>query len=242
MIPNAVDVGAVPFGAAAPIPRCGSALGTRRRARCSASPARSTATKGSTCCWTPSQRACARASAIACAAGRRRTRRRPLLRAQAPPRASSDRVIFTGRVPHAEVQRYYELIDVLAYPRMPIRLTELVTPLKPLEAMAQGRMFVAVRCRRAPRTDPRRRDRVPVPGRRRRRAREPCDRRCSPHAANGRGCARDGAPLRRDRAHLGAQRRALRDVYQRPPAARARALSGRPEGSAHVRHPRHHRS
>jgi hypothetical protein len=46
-------------------------------------------------------------------------------------------------VPHAEVQRYYELIDVLAYPRLPIRLTELVTPLKPLEAMAQGRVFVA---------------------------------------------------------------------------------------------------
>lgn len=55
----------------------------------------------------------------------------------------SDAVIFTGRVPHAEVQRYYELIDVLAYPRLPIRLTELVTPLKPLEAMAQGRVFVA---------------------------------------------------------------------------------------------------
>jgi hypothetical protein len=54
-----------------------------------------------------------------------------------------DTVIFTGRVPHAEVQRYYELIDVLAYPRLPIRLTELVTPLKPMEAMAQGRIFVA---------------------------------------------------------------------------------------------------
>ncbi|MCW5611002.1 MAG: glycosyltransferase, exosortase A system-associated [Rubrivivax sp.] len=52
-------------------------------------------------------------------------------------------VLFTGRVPHAEVQRYYELIDLLAYPRLPIRLTELVTPLKPLEAMAQGRVFVA---------------------------------------------------------------------------------------------------
>jgi glycogen(starch) synthase len=52
-------------------------------------------------------------------------------------------VVFAGRVPHAEMQRYYELIDVLAYPRLPIRLTELVTPLKPLEAMAQGRMFVA---------------------------------------------------------------------------------------------------
>lgn len=52
-------------------------------------------------------------------------------------------VVFAGRVPHDEVQRYYELIDLLAYPRLPIRLTELVTPLKPLEAMAQGRVFVA---------------------------------------------------------------------------------------------------
>ena len=41
------------------------------------------------------------------------------------------------------MQRYYDLVDVLAYPRQRMRLTELVTPLKPLEAMAQGRMFVA---------------------------------------------------------------------------------------------------
>lgn len=65
------------------------------------------------------------------------------LKAQVAANGLQDRVIFTGRVPHSEVQRYYELIDVLAYPRLPIRLTELVTPLKPLEAMAQGRMFVA---------------------------------------------------------------------------------------------------
>lgn len=52
-------------------------------------------------------------------------------------------VIFTGRVPHGEVSRYYDLIDVLAYPRHSMRLTELVTPLKPLEAMAQGQLFVA---------------------------------------------------------------------------------------------------
>ena len=52
-------------------------------------------------------------------------------------------VVFTGRVPHAEVTRYYDLIDVLAYPRHSMRLTELVTPLKPLEAMAQGRLLVA---------------------------------------------------------------------------------------------------
>ncbi|MEO8976167.1 MAG: TIGR04063 family PEP-CTERM/XrtA system glycosyltransferase, partial [Casimicrobiaceae bacterium] len=55
----------------------------------------------------------------------------------------SDRVIFAGRVPNGEVQRYYDLIDVLVYARRSMRLTELVTPLKPLEAMAQGRLFVA---------------------------------------------------------------------------------------------------
>lgn len=65
------------------------------------------------------------------------------LKAQVVQLGLQDTVIFTGRVPHEQVQRYYELIDVLAYPRLPIRLTELVTPLKPLEAMAQGRVFVA---------------------------------------------------------------------------------------------------
>lgn len=52
-------------------------------------------------------------------------------------------VIFTGRVPHGEVERYYSLIDVLAYPRKAQRLTDLVTPLKPLEAMAQRRLVAA---------------------------------------------------------------------------------------------------
>ena len=65
------------------------------------------------------------------------------LKALVRERGLADRVIFTGRVPHADVHRYYELIDVLAYPRHRMRLTEIVTPLKPLEAMAQGRMFVA---------------------------------------------------------------------------------------------------
>lgn len=52
-------------------------------------------------------------------------------------------VIFTGRVPHDQVSRYYHLVDVFAYPRLKMRLTDLVTPLKPLEAMAQGRLLVA---------------------------------------------------------------------------------------------------
>jgi PEP-CTERM/exosortase A-associated glycosyltransferase len=54
-----------------------------------------------------------------------------------------DLVQFTGRVPHAEVHRYYGAVDVLAYPRHSMRLTEIVTPLKPLEAMAQGKVLLA---------------------------------------------------------------------------------------------------
>jgi len=52
-------------------------------------------------------------------------------------------VTFTGRVPHEEVERFYGLMDIMVYPRKAMRLTELVTPLKPLEAMAQGRLVAA---------------------------------------------------------------------------------------------------
>ena len=65
------------------------------------------------------------------------------LKAQALRLGVADKVVFTGRVPHKDVSRYYDQIDLLAYPRHSMRLTELVTPLKPLEAMAQGRLFVA---------------------------------------------------------------------------------------------------
>ena len=65
------------------------------------------------------------------------------LRQQAERLGLGEHVIFAGRVPHRDVNRYYDLIDILAYPRHPMRLTELVTPLKPLEAMAQGQIFVA---------------------------------------------------------------------------------------------------
>ena len=67
----------------------------------------------------------------------------PALRALADRLGIAERVVFAGRVTHSDVQRYYNLIDVLVYARHSIRLTELVTPLKPLEAMAQGRVFVA---------------------------------------------------------------------------------------------------
>ena len=54
-----------------------------------------------------------------------------------------DNVTLVGRVPHSEVARYYSVIDLLVYPRKSMRLTETVTPLKPLEAMAQQRLFIA---------------------------------------------------------------------------------------------------
>ncbi len=52
-------------------------------------------------------------------------------------------VILTGRVPHEEVGRYYSVIDAFVYPRQPMRLTELVTPLKPLESMAMEKLVIA---------------------------------------------------------------------------------------------------
>jgi glycogen(starch) synthase len=65
------------------------------------------------------------------------------LKARAAALGLGSRVVFAGRVPHDDVARYYDLIDVLVYPRRSMRLTELVTPLKPLEAMAQGRIVIA---------------------------------------------------------------------------------------------------
>lgn len=65
------------------------------------------------------------------------------LKSQTESSPARDRIHFVGRVPHEEVERYYSLVDVLAYPRKAMRLTELVTPLKPLEAMAQGRLVAA---------------------------------------------------------------------------------------------------
>lgn len=55
----------------------------------------------------------------------------------------SDRVVMPGRIPHERVPGVYAMIDVLAYPRYSMRLTELVTPLKPLEAMAMGKVLIA---------------------------------------------------------------------------------------------------
>jgi PEP-CTERM/exosortase A-associated glycosyltransferase len=61
-------------------------------------------------------------------------------------RALDDRVRFVGRVPHEQVDRYYELIDLFVLPRRRNRLTNLVTPLKPLEIMARSKAVLASNC------------------------------------------------------------------------------------------------
>lgn len=65
------------------------------------------------------------------------------LRAQARASGLADRIVFTGRVPHDVVERYYSLLDLAMFPRHSLRLTETVTPLKPLESMAMGRVCIA---------------------------------------------------------------------------------------------------
>lgn len=65
------------------------------------------------------------------------------LRAQAAASSAAHAIRFVGRVPHEQVERYYSLIDLLVYPRKHMRLTDLVTPLKPIEAMAQHRLVAA---------------------------------------------------------------------------------------------------
>jgi PEP-CTERM/exosortase A-associated glycosyltransferase len=65
------------------------------------------------------------------------------LRALAQQLGLGETVAFAGRIPQHEIRRYYDLVDLFVFPRVSTRLTELVTPLKPLEAMAQERIVVA---------------------------------------------------------------------------------------------------
>jgi glycosyltransferase involved in cell wall biosynthesis len=46
--------------------------------------------------------------------------------------------VFTGRVPPERVRDYHAVLDVFVVPRTPDRVCQLVTPLKPVEAMASG--------------------------------------------------------------------------------------------------------
>jgi glycosyltransferase involved in cell wall biosynthesis len=63
---------------------------------------------------------------------------RAALQRQAKDLGLGEAVIFTGRVPAAKVREYHALLDVFVVPRTPDRVCQLVTPLKPVEAMASG--------------------------------------------------------------------------------------------------------
>jgi glycosyltransferase involved in cell wall biosynthesis len=73
-------------------------------------------------------------------------RTRALLVGDGPERAALERqaarlgldAVFTGRVPMARVREYHAVLDVFVVPRTPDRVCQLVTPLKPVEAMASG--------------------------------------------------------------------------------------------------------
>ena len=67
----------------------------------------------------------------------------PNVRAVVEREGLQQHVVFAGKLRHDQIRAAYDAIDVLAYPRVPIRLTEMVTPLKPLEAMALGKVLVA---------------------------------------------------------------------------------------------------
>ena len=64
--------------------------------------------------------------------------RRASLEARAAASGVGDAVVFTGRVPYAEVPAHYALLDAFVVPRLPDRAARFVTPLKPYEAMAMG--------------------------------------------------------------------------------------------------------
>jgi len=65
------------------------------------------------------------------------------LKTQVRRRGLGSHITMTGRVPHNEVEAYYRQIDVLVYPRTSELVCEVVSPLKPLEAMAMSKAVVA---------------------------------------------------------------------------------------------------
>jgi glycosyltransferase involved in cell wall biosynthesis len=69
-------------------------------------------------------------------------RRRAELEVRAAASGASDRIVFTGAVPHDEVPAMYALIDAFVVPRRDERAARLVTPLKPFEAMAMARPLI----------------------------------------------------------------------------------------------------
>lgn len=53
-----------------------------------------------------------------------------------------DHLIMPGRIPHDQVASHYSLIDIAPFPRKPQPVTEMVSPMKPLEAFAMEKAVV----------------------------------------------------------------------------------------------------
>jgi glycosyltransferase involved in cell wall biosynthesis len=68
---------------------------------------------------------------------------RPALQRQAAALGLGEAAVFTGHVPAAKVREFHALLDIFVVPRTPDRVCQLVTPLKPVEAMASGLCVVA---------------------------------------------------------------------------------------------------
>lgn len=64
------------------------------------------------------------------------------LRRQAAEAGHGDRIIMPGRVPADEVADWYSLIDIAPLPRKDLTVTRLVSPMKPLEALAMEKALV----------------------------------------------------------------------------------------------------
>ena len=64
------------------------------------------------------------------------------VQASAAEHGLGERVLFTGRVPHDQVSRYLSLFDVTPFPRLPLPVCELISPMKPFEALAMGKALV----------------------------------------------------------------------------------------------------
>jgi len=68
---------------------------------------------------------------------------RPALEALVDRLGVADRVTFLGTIPHERVLEFYRHIDIMLFPRHRRTVTEIVTPLKPLEALAAGKLILA---------------------------------------------------------------------------------------------------
>jgi glycosyltransferase involved in cell wall biosynthesis len=64
------------------------------------------------------------------------------LEALADRRRLGDVATFVGRVPHSEIGRYLSLFDIAPFPRLPLPVCEMISPIKPFESMAMGKAVI----------------------------------------------------------------------------------------------------